>query len=250
MTQSHPINPRFAARHAVAPSLQFLPKKAGRRYALLPEAPITGSPVPRLTSLYHHEVAGPYGNRAYPGNCPGSLIKDVLTFFAVANVYDPMSGSGTCKDVCDEMGIYCWSGDIHAGFDACEPHFTEAFDLCWIHPPYWRMKRYADDPRDLSREPTLDGFLHRYRQLIRSTAQAVVPGGKLAVLIGDYFDREAGYLPLIHFSKQLAFEAGLRQHCTDIVRFSHGASSGRKTYQSSFIPGLHDILTIFEKPRS
>jgi hypothetical protein len=44
----------------------------------------------------------------------------------------------------------------------------------------------------------------------------------------------------------LAFDAGLRQHCTDIVRFSHGASSAKKTYRSSFIPGLHDICSIFE----
>jgi hypothetical protein len=33
-----------------------------------------------------------------------------------------------------------------------------------------------------------------------------------------------------------------------IIRFSHGASSGRKVYRSSFIPGLHDACMIFEKP--
>ena len=47
--------------------------------------------------------------------------------------------------------------------------------------------------------------------------------------------------------KRLAFAAGLTQHCTDIIRFSHGASSGKKVYRSSFIPGLHDTCTIFEK---
>lgn len=50
------------------------------------------------------------------------------------------------------------------------------------------------------------------------------------------------------WTKYLAFKAGLRQHCTDIVRFSHGASSGRKVYRSSFIPGLHDTCMVFEKP--
>jgi hypothetical protein len=250
MTPSLHINPHFAARHGTASVIPPRAKTPPSRYALLPEAPVTGSPVPRLTSLYHNQVAGPYGDRSYPGNCPGSLIKDVLTFFGVSSVYDPMSGSGTCKDVCNEMGLYCWSGDIHTGFDACDPHFTEAFDLCWIHPPYWRMKLYHSDPRDLSREPTLEGFLGRYRQLIRSCARAIVPGGKLAILMGDYTDREAGYVPLTYFTKKLAFEAGLRQPCTDIVRFSHGATSGRKTYRSSFIPGLHDVLTLFEKPRS
>ena len=66
--------------------------------------------------------------------------------------------------------------------------------------------------------------------------------------MGDYSDREAGYVPLVWHTKRLAFEVGLRQHCTDIIRFSHGASSGRKVYRSKFIPGLHDVCMIFEKP--
>jgi hypothetical protein len=45
--------------------------------------------------------------------------------------------------------------------------------------------------------------------------------------------RRAGRARLL----QLAFAAGLRQCCTDITRFSHGASSGGKPYQSSFISG-------------
>jgi hypothetical protein len=57
-------------------------------------------------------------------------------------------------------------------------------------------------------------------------------------------------MPLVFYTKLLAFRAGLRQACTDIVRFSHGASSGKKVYKSSFIPGLHDIVSIFEhKPK-
>ncbi len=84
-------------------------------------------------------------------------------------------------------------------------------------------------------------------QFIRNCKAALKRGGKLAVLMGDYSDREAGYVPLIYHTKRLAFDAGLRQHCTDIIRFSHGASSGKKVYRSSFIPGLHDVCTIFEK---
>jgi hypothetical protein len=47
----------------------------------------------------------------------------------------------------------------------------------------------------------------------------------------------------------LAFACGLKQDGTDIIRFSHGASSGKKVYRTSFIPGLHDVCMIFEKPR-
>jgi hypothetical protein len=112
------------------------------------------------------------------------------------------------------------------------------------------MKLYANNPSDLSRAPTLDVFLKQYKLALANTLNVLAPGGKLAVLVGDYQDREEGYLPLTYLTKKIAFELGLRQCCTDIVRFSHGASSSRKTYKSSFIPGLHDIVSVFEVGRS
>ena len=218
-------------------------------HAELPKAPINRSPVPHLTSLYHFSKAGNYGDRKYPGNCGGNLIKDLLHFFQPNRVLDPMTGSGTCRDVCRELNVDCWSSDMHEGTDACEPgQFPEDhFDFAWIHPPYWRQKLYTEDPRDLSRTASLDSFLTRYQQLIENCTHALSANGKLAVLMGDYHDHEYGYVPLVYWTKHLALQAGLRQHCTDIIRFSHGASSSKKTYRSSFIPGLHDVCMIFEK---
>lgn len=245
------INPFFAAR-----MMRAVPKVTAKRepiFAKLPLAPVNSSPVPHLTSLYHNPRAGEYGSRSYPGNCGGNLIKDLLLYFRPGLVFDPMAGSGTCKDVCEELGIPCLSYDIHEGFDACDPQAfstAETFDFIWAHPAYWRQKLYADDPRDLSRAPTLDHFLRRYGQFIRNAAKSLKPNGKLAILMGDYCDREEGFVPLTFHTKRLAFEAGMVQTCTDIIRFSHGASSNRKVYRSSFIPGLHDTCMVFEKPRN
>lgn len=238
-------NPRYAARIARTRGERTSPE-----YAKLPRAPRTASPVPHLTSLYHRDDAGPYGDRRYPGNCGGELIADLLRYFGPAAVLDPMTGSGTCRDVCRALAAPCHSADLKLGFDACDPaHFARLgrADFCWIHPPYWRQKRYSDDPRDLSTSPTLSDFLCRYEALIANCTRALVPGGRLAVLMGDYSDREAGFVPLVYHTKRLAFAAGLRQEDTDIIRFGHGASSGRKVYRSSFIPGLHDVCVIFRK---
>lgn len=248
MFSSPVINPFYATRtQRPAATRQLEPERP--IYARLPRAPKNASPVPHLTSLYHFHRAGEYGDRSYPGNCGGNLIKDLLRYFRPGLVLDPMSGSGTCRDVCAELGVPCLAWDIRDDFDACNPHaFPQhrMFDFIWSHPPYWRQKLYADDPRDLSRAPTLDAFLSRYGQFLRNCAGALKPGGKLAVLMGDYSDREAGFVPLTYHTKRLAFAAGLRQHGTDIIRFSHGASSGKKVYRSSFIPGLHDVCMIFE----
>ena len=248
------INPFFAARFnraVISPQPQRPPEPQQPLYARLPRAPINASPVPHLTSLYHFHRAGEYGDRSYPGNCGGNLIKDLLLYFKPGLTFDPCCGSGTASDVCRELGIPCLAFDIHDGFDACDPKefpASQMFDFIWAHPPYWRQKLYADDPRDLSRSPTLEHFLRRYGQFIRNCARSLNSAGKLAILMGDYSDFEAGYVPLVYWTKRLAFEAGLRQHCTDIIRFSHGASSSKKVYRSSFIPGLHDVCTIFERP--
>jgi hypothetical protein len=254
--QSFAINPFFAARFKrVAPTPrtepEHRPDPEPLAYARLPRAPKNASPVPHLTSLYHFHRAGEYGDRGYPGNCGGNLIKDLLRYFRPQGiVFDPMSGSGTCLDVCEELGIPCMAWDIHRGIDACDPQGfsdAQAFEFIWAHPPYWRQKLYADDLRDLSRAPTLEDFLRRYGQFIRNCARSLKHGGKLVILMGDYSDREAGFVPLTYHTKRLAFATGLRQHGTDIIRFSHGASSSRKVYRSSFIPGLHDVCMIFEK---
>ena len=138
----------------------------------------TRVPVPGLTSLYHKSYRGDYGDSRYPGNCSGELIKDLLKYFQPSLVFDPMTGSGTCKDVCRELGIACVSEDIRFGFDACDlATFPDAiqFDFIWIHPPYWRQKRYTDDPRDLSACATLDDFLTKYARLIGNCANALDP---------------------------------------------------------------------------
>src|SRR5438309_7795631 len=110
------INPFFAARFKrVARALQPQPRHEPERpvYARLPQAPRNASPVPHLTSLYHFDRAGEYGDRKYPDNCGGNLIKDLLAYFRPGLVFDPMAGSGTCRDVCPELGVPCMSWDIH-----------------------------------------------------------------------------------------------------------------------------------------
>ena len=254
MTQFTSVNPFYAAKPSHIPLSQ--PTLARKPvYARLPQAPQNGSPVPHLTSLYHFHRAGEYGDRSYPGNCGGKLIRDLLLFFQSQSVFDPMTGSGTCADVCRELAIPCLSKDIRYGFDATNPESFktlptgQTFDFIWAHPPYWRQKLYTTNRGDLSATKTLPQFLEGYAAFIRNCAGVLSPRGKFAILMGDYSDREAGFVSLTYHTKQLAFAAGLRQSCTDIIRFSHGASSSRKTYRSSFIPGLHDMCMVFEKAR-
>lgn len=234
--------------------LSFIAMKASmksrKRIAIIPAAPLNGSPVPELTSLYHKTSRGNYGDPHYPGNCSGEFIRDLLRYFEPTFVFDPMTGSGTCGDVCKELGIDYVSRDLRDGFDVADPkHVGDGvqFDFIWLHPPYWRQKVYSKNPRDLSTCPTLAAFLNRLHALILNCDNVLVKGGKLAILMGNYCDRDEGFVDLIYETKRLCRAVGLRQNVTDIIRFSHGARSATKVYRSSFIPGLHDVCMIFEK---
>jgi hypothetical protein len=42
-----------------------------------------------------------------PAIAGGNLIRDLQRFYRPATVFDPMSGSGTCRDVCRELSVEC-----------------------------------------------------------------------------------------------------------------------------------------------
>ena len=224
------------------------PYDNSRRFVELPIAPKNGSPIPHLTSIHSVKPRGPYGDRRYRGNCGGHIIRDLLRYFGAQNVLDPMSGSGTCRDVCRELGIACQWMDIRKGQDASNPATyadCDPVDFVWMHPPYWRMIRYNDDPRCLSSAPTLEVFLNRMQLVLRNCRTVLKPSGKIAVLIGGYSHR-GRYQPLPQLLVERAIREGFWPACTEIIRFQHGNTSSRKSYRSNFIPGLHDVCQVFE----
>ncbi len=99
--------------------------------------------------------------------------------------------------------------------------FRERLDAKINREDRRRWRRLSDDY-----QTSLMRDAHRVRQI---TGQRVIH----RQFETDLFNARLGHL--------------LTQHCTDIIRFSHGASSSKKTYRSSFIPGLHDVCMIFEK---
>jgi hypothetical protein len=215
-------------------------------------APATASPVPGLTSIHSELGRGPYGDAQYRGNCGGYLIRDLLRYYGSRRVLDPMTGSGTCADVCRELGIECVSFDLKAGQDASDPASYEGlgcFDFVWLHPPYWRMIRYGDDPRCMSGAPDLEGFLDQLGRVLELGASVLTDRGVLAVLIGGYSER-GRYMPLPALTTRVAIERGLWPAATEIIRFQHGNTSSRRSYASSFIPGLHDTCILLKSDRS
>ena len=56
-------------------------------------------------SVVSYAERGPYGSNNFRGNTSGFLIKDILLWLKPKRVLDPMAGSYTTRDVCEELGI-------------------------------------------------------------------------------------------------------------------------------------------------
>jgi hypothetical protein len=215
----------------------------------VPAAPKTASPVPWLTSIHATKGRGRYGDASYRGNCSGLLIRDLLNYYRPKRVLDPMCGSGTCADVCAELEIECRAHDLRRGFDATKPaHFANigTYDFVWIHPPYWNMIRYSDDPRCLSNAGSVSDFLRKLRAVIHNCVSVLADRGHVAILMGDG-KHQGEYLGLPYRTLQAATAEGLWLAAPEIIRFSHGASSSAREYRTSFIPRLHDVCLVLKR---
>ncbi|MEO1525505.1 MAG: hypothetical protein AAFX06_08710 [Planctomycetota bacterium] len=139
--------------------------------------------------------------------------------------------------------------DIRSGDDAANPGSYTGFgtvDFVWMHPPYWSMIKYNRDPNCLSNAPSLDEFLNRMSDVLDNCRSVLEPNGKIAVLIGGFSIR-GRHQPLPQLVLARAIEQGLWPATTEIIRFQHGNTSSKRTYNRSFIPGLHDTCMVFEE---
>jgi len=208
--------------------------------------PTHRQPVPHLTSLYHFNQNGDYGNEAILALQRQPDQGLAALFQAGRLVFDPCR-LGHLPRRLPELASACLFLGHPPGLRRLRPRSfppMRRFASSGRNPPYWRQKLYADDPRDLIACPTAGGVPARYGLFPSQLARALKRGGKLAVLMGDYPDRDAGFLPW-STTPTLAFAAGLRQHCTDIVR-----SCTRRQLPEGLslflIPTLHDVVSIFD----
>ena len=246
-----PINPFYAARHnRPAPAKHDEPGKPV--YARLPLAPVTGSPVPHLTSLYHFHRAGEYGDRDYPGNCGGNLIKDLLLYFQPGLVFDPMTGSGTCRDVCEELGHSLHLLGHPPGLRRLRPEgFRRRRDLRLHLGPSALLAAEAlcrRSPRPVAHPDagglpaTLPAVHPQLRPIAEARRQAGHPDGRLLATARPGSSRWSTT------RSDSPSRPGSSSTAPTSSASATAPAARKKVYRTSFIPGLHDVCMIFERP--
>jgi hypothetical protein len=194
------------------------------------------------SNIVSYPERGPWGNSKYRGNTSGWLIKDLIEFFKPKSVLDPMQGSGTTRDVCRELGIEYDGFDLKDGFDALTSQLpAKRWDLIFLHPPYWDIIKYSDDPRDLSNCKTFEEYIQKLFTIIDRLREYLTDNGVLVVQIGD-IRKHGEYYPLgayiaVFHRKELKAK---------IIKIQHNVSSNSKPYGGKFIPIMHEEIYVLK----
>lgn len=193
-----------------------------------------------------------WGDARYPGNCDGTLIKNLILRYDPRSVADPMEGSGTTRHVVawlnDQfgLGLTYWGGDLRSGFNLLKRPLPGRYDFVFVHPPAWDIIRYSDHGADLSGTRDYTLYLTRLRRCLARCAEAVNPGGRLAVLIGDV-RKEGRLYPISRDVMNL--DGDLGELTAVIAKVQHNCRSGAKHYETMREPRIrHECCIVFEKP--
>lgn len=199
-------------------------------------------------SIVSYPKRGPFGDNKFRGNTSGYLIRDLILEYRaegieINKVLDPMEGSGTARDVCEEMGIEYTGLDLTSGFDLTLDEIPDKdYDMIFLHPPYYKMIKYSDDERDLSNIKDYTEFINVLRHCMLKCFRALRDGGLLVLQIGDY--RKAGkyYFMIGDLNFLPKYRKGV------LIKRQHNVRSSGYFYGSKkFIPIKHEYIGIWQR---
>ena len=160
---------------------------------------------------------------------------------------DTCEGSGTSRQVCNELGIEYQGFDIHQGFDYTNNLILDQLpypaDMVFSHPPYHNMIGYTKNEHDTSRCKSVDEYLSKSQLMLLNQREATKDGGIYTTLIGDqrknglYYSYQSDFIQLMPKNELLNV----------VIKLQHNCTSNNKVYSGQFIPIMHEYLLIWRK---
>jgi len=156
-------------------------------------------PLVEATTLWDYPTQSygkrPKGNNKYPGVTPAFIIYNLVQRYTKPGdlVVDPMCGSGTTIDVCEEEGRKAVCFDIAPARsdiiqnDAREiPLEEETADLVFVDSPYSDNLKYNDHPACIGKiSCEEERFFDELEKAMGECCRILKPGKVLGWLIGD-----------------------------------------------------------------
>jgi len=137
----------------------------------------------------------PKGNNKFQGVTPAFIIWNMLQRYTKPGdlVVDPMCGSGTTIDVCEEEGRKVIGYDINPQHpkviknDSRKiPLADNSVDMVFIDSPYGDNVSYSNEPADIGKISAEDSkFYEELEKVAREIYRILKPGKVMGWLIGD-----------------------------------------------------------------
>lgn len=132
-------------------------------------------------------------------------------------------------------------------------HRMKSVQLVMMHPPYFDIIRFSDDPRDLSNTVSVDGFLDALSRVVDNTTRHLDRGRYMALVIGDKY--AAGeWIPLGFLSMNRVLEQGFRLKSIIVKNFEEttGKRQQKELWRYRALAGgfyifKHEYVFVFKK---
>lgn len=201
---------------------------------------------------------GPWGDSRYRGNASGHIYRELYQQLQPKDIVEVFAGSGTAKQVADELGIPIVALDLKDGFDATRDNILEKVghesDLVFGHAPYGTMIRYSGSvwgekphPADLSHIEDVDEFIDAMQAVLLNQREATRPGGVYGTLTGDirkggrYTSLQAEYIARMPKNELKAI----------LIKTQHNTVSSSKSYGKMRYPFIqHEYILLWERART
>ena len=137
----------------------------------------------------------PKGSNSFQGVTPAFIIYNLVQRYTKPGdlVVDPMAGSGTTIDVCEEEKRKVIGYDVNPKHLKVKkndsrrmPLKDETVDMVFIDSPYGDNVKYSNDPRDIGKISAEDPrFYEELEKVAREIYRILRPGKTIGWLIGD-----------------------------------------------------------------
>jgi len=109
----------------------------------------------------------------------------------------------------DDVVSDMWAGDSATldYTDVLSRHGRQSVQLAILHPPYFDIIKFSDDPRDLSRSSSLTEFLDGVGRIALKAAQVLDRGRYLVLVVGDKYAK-GEWIPLGFLTMNRVLELG------------------------------------------
>lgn len=122
-----------------------------------------------------------------------------------------------------------------------------------MHPPYWDIVKFSDNPNDLSNCISIDSFLTSFGNVIDNTINILEKNRYCAVVIGDKY-ANSQIVPLGFLCMNLMIEKGLRLKAILVKNFDETKGKSNKygiwryrALASDFYIFKHEYIFVFKK---